>query len=194
LFAACFAAAVLVLGIKYSELTVKRLVERFLATPAAIRVLLVSIAPAIMWTMCKAAWGIQSELTGDPVQAWGRLSIRLFDGVTPQYLLNYLLVRSTAMWLVAGLLGAVVLFLGRRKLKLHPGAAVAALTALLYVCGLYAVYLSTPHNFVFHVSTSGTRTMTTASMALLVSLFFLLLTLEVDANRVARGRARESVS
>jgi hypothetical protein len=195
LFAVCFVAAVLVSGIKYSELTVKRLAKHFRTNPVAIGVLLLSIAPAVMWTLCKAAWGIQSELTGDPVQAWARLSVRLFDGATPQYLLNYLLVRSTAIWLVAGLLITTWIFLGRRSLKIHPGATVAALTALLYVCGLYAVYLSTPHNFEFHVSTSGTRTMTTASMALLVSLFFLLSALEVNADRAGQpGRVLDTES
>jgi hypothetical protein len=194
LFAVCFAAAVLGVGVKYHECRLGRLAERFRSNPVAILVLSLSIAPAIMWTVCKKAWGIQSELTGDPVEAWGRLSARL-DGMTPQYLLNYLIVRSTAMWLVAGVLVAIVIFLGRRNLKLHPGAVVAALTAALYVCGLYTVYLSTPHDFEFHLATSGTRTMTTASMALLVSMFFLLSGLEVNADQIRQpGRELQSVS
>jgi hypothetical protein len=65
----------------------------------------------------------------------------------------------------------------------------------LYVCGLYIVYLSTPHDFEFHLATSGTRTMTTASMALLVSMFFLLSGLEVNADQIRQpGRELQSVS
>jgi hypothetical protein len=195
LFAVCFAAAVLVLGLKYPECTVLRLAKRLRGAPVAVGVLLLSMAPAFMWMMRKRAWGIESELTGDPVEAWARLSARLFDGATPEYLLNYLVTRSTAIWMVAGLVVVIAIFLRLRKLTLHPGAAVAALTAVLYGSGLYAVYLSTPHNFEFHVSTSGTRTMATASMALLVSMFFLLSSLEVDQGQRAQPvRALEPAS
>lgn len=195
LFAVCVAAAVVVLGFKYSECAVFRIAKRLRAEPVAIGVLLMSMAPALMWMMRKRAWGIESELTGDPVQAWARLSARLFDGATPQYLLDTLVTRLTAIWLVAVILLVVVVFLRLRKLTLHPGAAIAALTAVLYAFGLYAVYLSTPHNFEFHVSTSGTRTMATASMALLVSMFFLLSSLEVEQGQVAQpGRELEPAS
>jgi uncharacterized membrane protein YgdD (TMEM256/DUF423 family) len=73
---------------------------------------------------------------------------------------------------------AVVIFQRRRRVRLHPGAAVAVLTTALYVGGLYAIYLSTPYNLYFHVTTSGTRTMTIGSIALLVGVFFLLSDLE----------------
>ena len=102
-----------------------------------------------MWEVCKKAWGLQSELVGDPFQAFTRLSVRLFDGTTPQYLLNYLTVQATATSLLTVVVAAVVIFQRRRRVKLHPGAAVAFLTAALYVCGLYAIYLSTPYNFLF---------------------------------------------
>jgi hypothetical protein len=120
------------------------------------------------------------------MQAWARLSPRLFQGATPQFLLTYLVTGATAIWLVAVLLAVIVIFLRRRKLTLHPGASVAALAAVLYVIGLFSVYLSTPYDFGFHVSTSGTRTMATASMALLVSIFFLLSSLEVDRGQSAQ--------
>jgi uncharacterized membrane protein YozB (DUF420 family) len=111
-----------------------------------------------------------------------RLADRLSDGFSPQYVLNFLLVRASAIRLIAGLLAIAVIFSIYQKSTLHRGALVAATTSALYVCGLYLVYLSTPHNDVtFYLFTSASRTMTTASVALLVSLFFLLSGLEVKA-------------
>jgi hypothetical protein len=64
---------------------------------------------------------------------------------------------------------------------LHRGALVAATTSALYVAGIFLVYLSTPHdNLPFYLVTSAGRTMGTASVALLVSVFFLLTSLEVN--------------
>jgi hypothetical protein len=82
-----------------------------------------------------------------------------------------------------GLFAIAAIFTIYRGLKLHGGALVAATAAILYAAGLYAVYLSTPHNILtFYLSTSATRTMATASLALLVALFFLLSGLERDKD------------
>jgi hypothetical protein len=178
LFAVCFVASVLALGVRYSECSVAGLAARIRSDYRVVCVLLLSIAPAFMWEVSKKAWGLQSELVGDPSQAFARLSARLFDGTTPQYLLNYLTVRATATSVLTMVVAAVVIFQRRRRVRLHPGAAVAVLTTALYVGGLYAIYLSTPYNLYFHVTTSGTRTMTIGSIALLVGVFFLLSDLE----------------
>jgi hypothetical protein len=177
LFAVCFATAVLVLGVKYSECSLMRLAPRLRSGHMAATVLL-SISPTIIWAICKRAWGLQNDLTGDPVQGWARLSTRLFDGRSSQYLVNHLFVWSTAIWLVLALLAALLMFQRLRRLKPHPGAVVGALTATLYAYGLCAVYLSTPYGLEWHLGTSATRTMMTASMALCVSIFFLLSDLE----------------
>ena len=58
---------------------------------------------------------------------------------------------------------------------------------LVGVCGfaapnLLGAHLSTPHNDLpFYLLTSAARTMTTASVSLLVAVFFLLVDLEVNA-------------
>jgi hypothetical protein len=60
---------------------------------------------------------------------------------------------------------------------------IAVLAAALYTGGLYAVYLSTPHDILdFYLGTSATRTMATASMSLVVALFFLLSQFEQRAG------------
>ena len=43
-------------------------------------VLILSIAPTLMWTVYKNAWGLHNDLAGDPSAAWSRLSTRFFDG------------------------------------------------------------------------------------------------------------------
>jgi hypothetical protein len=45
------------------------------------------------------------------------------------------------------------------------------------------VYLSTPLSLTFHLSTSATRTLTTANMALLIGVYFLLSPLEQTHRR-----------
>jgi hypothetical protein len=183
LFAVCLVASVLALGVKYSELSVTSLAARFQSDYLVVGVLLLSIAPIVLWEVCKKTWGLQSELVGDLFGTFTRLSVRVFDGTTPQYLVNYLTVQATTISLLSVVVAAVVIFQRRWRLKLHPGAAVAALTAALYACGLCAIYLSTPYNLYFHVTTSGTRTMTTGTVALLVGLFFLLSDLEASEGR-----------
>ena len=134
----------------------KRIRSDFLFAPVAI----LSIAPTLMWTVYKKSWGLQNDLTAAPS---GALSRRLFDGATHQYLLDYLLVRANAIWVVAGLVAVIVIFSVHRRFRLHRGALVALMTSALYVCGLYVVYLSTPHDaLTFYLFTSATRTMATA--------------------------------
>jgi hypothetical protein len=70
---------------------------------------------------------------------------------------------------------------------------VSATTTLLYSGGLYAVYLSTPHGILnFYLSTSGVRTMATATMSLLVGLFFLLSQFEKRTEPTGDNRSLRS--
>ena len=150
------------------------------------RVLLLSIAPTVMWAICRKAWGIENGITGDLSSGWSRLTDRLVDGVSSRYALHVMTVQATAVWMLVGILATTVMFSIYRRPKLHRGALLAGATAALYFSGLYVTYLSTPYGLQFHLATSATRTMTTTSMALLVSLFFLLCGLEVDEGRSGR--------
>ena len=90
--------------------------------------------------------------------------------------------RASAIWMVIGLLAIALMFSVHQRLKVDRGALMAATTSALYVCGIYLVYLSTPHDdLTFYLFTSASRTMATASVALLVSLFFLLSGFEAQA-------------
>jgi hypothetical protein len=185
LFGVCAITALLFIGPEHLEFRLSNFAKRIRNDSLFAKVLLVSIAPPLMWTIYKKAWGLQSDLARDPLDGFSRLWGRLFDGVTPLYLLNYLTMRSTAIWMVAGLLMVIMIFSVHQGLKLHRGALLAATTSGLYFCGLYVVYLSTPYNILdFYLSAAGTRTMITASMALLVAVFFLLRSLEVHEGSV----------
>ena len=180
LFGLCAITALLLIGPEHLEFRLSHFAKRLRKDSLFAKVLLLSIAPPLMWTISKRVWGLQSDLAHDPLDGFSRLWGRLTDGVTPLYLLNYLTVRSTAMWMVTGLLMVTMIFSVHQGLKLHRGALVAATTAGLYFGGLYLVYLSTPHDILdFYLGAAGTRTMITANMALLVSVFFLLSNLEV---------------
>ena len=180
LFGLCLIAALLFISRGYPGFSLGQFAKRIRTDSAFVKILLLSTAPTLMWTICKKAWGLQNDVTGDPSAALSRLENRLFDGVSPYYVLQYLTVRATSIWVLTGLVAVIVIFSVCQRLKLHHGAIVAAATSALYVCGLFIVYLSTPHDVTFHLFTSATRTMATASVALFVSVFFLLSGLEVN--------------
>jgi hypothetical protein len=156
--------------------------RRLLGNGMFLKILIISLAPMVMWALCKRAWGLQNDLAGDPMGGVTRLWNRLIDGVTPQYLLQFLTVRANAIWVAAGLVAIIAALSSYRRSGLHPGAIVAAITAAFYFVGISAVYLTTPHDILpYYLLTSATRTMATASMALFIALFFLLSRVEAHA-------------
>ena len=179
LFGLCLIIALFFLSPAQSELRFGQFARRIRTDRQLATVLILSIAPTVMWTISKKAWGLQNDLAGDPSAAFSQLSNRLFDGFSPQYVLNYLTVRATSIWVLIGLVVVTLIFSVRQNVTLHRGALVAGITSALYFGGLYVVYLSTPHDLTFHLFTSAPRTMATASVALFVSMFFLLTGLEV---------------
>ena len=156
--------------------------QRLIGNGMFVKILIISLAPMVMWAICKRAWGLQNDLAGDPMGGVTRLWNRLIDGATPQYLLQFLTVRANAIWVAAGLVAIIAALSSYRRAGLHPGAIVAASTAALYFVGIAAVYLTTPHDILpYYLLTSATRTMATASMALFIALFFLLSRVEAHA-------------
>jgi hypothetical protein len=183
LFALSLVTALFFIGPEYPEFRLGNFARRIRTDPLFVKILLLSIAPTLMWTICKSAWGLHNDLARDPSAGFSRLWIRLFDGFTPLYLLSYMTMRATAIWMVIGLFAVTMMFSIHQGLKVHRGALVAVTTSALYFCGLYVMYLSSPNYAVyalpFYLFASATRTMTTASVALLVGMFFLLSSLEV---------------
>lgn len=180
LFGSCFVTALLCMSARRWRLSFQQFAKRIRTDSLFVRALLLSIAPTLMWAICRYAWGLQNNLTADVPSVVSRLSSRLFDGASPQYVLRFLILQASAIWAVVGLLVVTVVFSVYQKVELHRGALVAAATSALYFCGLYVAYLITPTDLFFLLSTSAARTMATASVGLLVCLFFLLSGLEVN--------------
>ena len=180
LFALCLVTALLFIGPESPAFRLRHFARRIREDSVFATILFLAIVPTLLLTISKHTWGLQNDLACDPSAGFVRLWNRLFDGFTALYLLNYMAVRATAIWMVIALFAATVTFSIHQGLKVHRGAVVAAASAALYFCGLYVVYLSSPHDaLTFYLFTSATRTMTTGSVALLVGMFFLLSGLEV---------------
>jgi len=181
LFALCVMAALLVINRGSPAFGLVDFATRIRTDSVFASVLLFSMAPTLMWTICKNAWGLHNDLAVNPSGGFLRLMNRLFDGFSAQYVLHFLILRAGTVWLVIGLVAITLAFSRRQKLRLHRGALIAATTSALYICGLFVVYLSTPHDdLTFYLFTSASRTMMTASVALLISMFFLLSGLEMN--------------
>ena len=180
LFALCLITSLLLISQVYPEFTFRQAAKRIRTDSRLARILIISIAPTLMWTICKMTWGLENDVAGDPLNAWSRLSNRWVDGFSAHYVLNYHTQRTTTLWVAIGLLLITAIFSVHQKSTLHRGALIAVTTSALYFCGLYVAYLSTPLDLNFHLGTSAIRTMATAGTALLVGLFFLLSGLEVN--------------
>lgn len=189
LFTLCVAATVLLLS-RRSDFSVRALFGRVTKDAAFARVVAVSSAPALTWALWQKMWGLQNDLAAPGALA--RATDRLFDGFSPQYLFTFLVSQATALWVTGALVAGTALFTIYRKLTLQDGALVAAGASILYAAGLYAAYLSTPYGLNVHLTTSATRTMTTANMALIVSVFFLLTGLEKPEQRLAQRPSARS--
>jgi hypothetical protein len=181
LFAVCLVvAAFLGAGGSFASRLV-RIGHRVRTDPMFTGAAVLSVVPTVTWFGLKRAWGLQSDLTRNPLDGAARVWTRLVDGQSAAGVFAYLTREATAIWWLAALVGIAVSFSLRKRVPLHPGAIIAVAAALLYGAGLYVVYLSTPHDILdFYLSTSAIRTMATTSMALLVSLFFLIAGLERD--------------
>jgi len=132
----------------------------------------VAAVPTVLWTVDKSLWGLRTEyLAGG---ALTRLHDRATDGSSIAHILQYLTIQASAIWAPATILAAGAFLCVQSRWPVHVGVRIAALTTALYVAGVYLTYLITPWGLDFQLSTSATRLMSTAMMALLVGISFLL--------------------
>jgi hypothetical protein len=175
LFGLCLLVAISVAAPGSLRRKLAHLGRRIRADRMFVATLILSVGPTAIWVIWKTTWGLQNDLTRNPFDGLVRLWRRIGDGATAPYLFRYLTTEASAIWWLTGLLMIAAAYTLRRRLTLPNGAIIAAVTALLYTAGLFAVYLTTPHEILqFYLSTSAIRTMATASISLLVGLFFLI--------------------
>jgi hypothetical protein len=178
LFALCLVAALGIATKGFTKDGLTNAATRLLAQRGYLAVLLIAVAPTVLWSVYKWTWGLQNELTRQPLGALSRVATRVFDGPSVGYVLHYMAIEANGLWVPAGLVAITLFFSTRLRVRVHPGALVAAWMALLHFCGIGLVYLSTPSTLQFHLTTSAPRTMASTRIAFLVSMYFLLATFE----------------
>jgi hypothetical protein len=190
LFALCVLTGLFVVSLRTFEASLRHLLTRLRTDVTFVTMFLIAVGPAILWAVLKKFWGLESRVVSDLPGGLGRVSTRLSDGVSLLYLFNFLTRRATVLWALSAILALTLLFSIHRRVKMPRAAALAATTALLYFCGMFAVYLSTPWSLTWHLLTSATRTMVTVSFGFLISLHFLLSALETSEARAGATALR----
>lgn len=164
---------------------VQRLGSRLRAAVSVPAVVSCTLAatPALLWAWRRAAWGLENDLASDPADAAVRAFVRLQDGQSLWQIAEYLLTTAGSIWVFAAMAGVTSLVARVRRGRLHPGALVALSSSILYFGGMVVVYLSTPRDLYFHLTTSAGRTMAVVRMGMLVAIYFCLVDLECAAAR-----------
>jgi hypothetical protein len=176
LFATCVAIGVLLLGMRRPPLAATSLLRKLRDDRGLIVILLISAAPVLLWAALKNVWGLQSHVMvpGLVERVWDRLS----DGGTAMYLMRFLVTRATVAWVLVAVIVIAAWFVRHERRRVHAGALLAAIVTTVYFCGMYAVYFIAPANVSWLLLTSATRVMATVSFGLLITISFLLISLE----------------
>ncbi|GAC1605612.1 MAG: hypothetical protein NVS3B2_12210 [Ramlibacter sp.] len=135
------------------------------------------------WTLTKQHWQLTNDLQLGAGSAQ-RFVQRLGEGQLP-VILNTLVLRSDA-GRAAGLLLLAAGLARVLRTPLPASAWFPAAVALLYCAGLCVIYLATPNDVAWHLSTSADRTIVLAAFGFLGSTF---LVLEAMEGVAADGRA-----
>lgn len=125
----------------------------------------VSMLPLVAWKLAVAGADLGNDLAQSDLK--GQLLARLPD-LAPTVLILKALLRS-AVWVPLVLL----LVLWARTWR-TPAARAALLVAVAYFGVLYAVYLSTPHDLVWHLATSAKRVALPVQLLLMYALLVVL--------------------
>jgi hypothetical protein len=179
----CIGAALVVFG-WFTRGTPLRTRWRDLAGGASLAFLLPVIGFGA-WALTKHQWQLPNDLQlglGTVLRGFQRVQEgRLTD------LAHALIVPTGAGTAAALLLGtaAVARLLGTRLL---PSTWFPAAVALLYFCGIFVIYLGTPHDLTWHLTTSADRTMLMVLFVFLGSTFLILDAME------SRGPATDGVA
>lgn len=118
------------------------------AAPATALAMLLVFAPAAAWQLAVLLAGIRNDLVRSDTAA--KLFERMMDGASHALILDHL---GKPAILTAAMIAVAWRYTSRRG-----GTDVAAAFATLYLASLYAVYLATPYDLQWHLTTSASRT------------------------------------
>ena len=130
----------------------------------------------IAWTLTKQQWQLASDMeigAGSAVRAWQRLQEGRLALVAQSLVVQSGAGNAAALFLGAALLARIL------RTPVPTSAAFPALVATLYSAGMFLVYLATPHDVAWHLSTSAERTMLLPLFAYLGSTFLVLQAMEL---------------
>ena len=156
------------------------------ATPAALGgrmwiIPLCSFSGFFLWFWKKGSLGLENDLHLG-VTSLPRIAARLEDGsiqLISKWLFMDALVLKAFVVLAISLVG--VKMMGRR---ISAGVTMAITTSVLYLSGIFFIYLATPANLQWHLSTSATRTMAVVLFGLFAGIYFLLEEIESQSGTI----------
>lgn len=138
-------------------------------------ILLCSFSGICLWSWKKSVLGLENDLQLG-VASIPRIASRLEDGsmllISKWLFLDAFVLKAFVVLAIALAGGKLV---GRR---VSTGATMAIVTSSLYFSGIFFIYMATPANLQWHLSTSATRTMGVVLFGLFAGIYFLLQEIE----------------
>lgn len=146
--------------------------------------LAVIISPSILWSVFyRHKWGLTNDLQLGTTEAFFRMMNRFSDGVSfPLILKKTFFYEESSIWLALVLFIVSIILLAISKRKTVSWVP-ALITAFIYYWGVVIIYLLTPHDLNWHLSTSVERTMLTISSCVIAGTYFVVKELEEWRNQ-----------
>jgi hypothetical protein len=141
--------------------------------------LAIIISPCILWSVIyKYKWGLTNDLQVGTAESFFRMMDRFSDGVSfPLILKKTFFHDESAVWLAlfAFIAGIILLKVSKRSVVSWIPALI---TAVVYYWSIVIIYLLTPSDLHWHLSTSVQRTMLTVSSCVIAGTYFILKEIE----------------
>jgi hypothetical protein len=161
-----FVAAIIGISIFYLAKNIKiKITERLLIYTGFL------ILPFLIWNFYKLRWGLNNDLSIGSNEFFQRIGQRLIDGSLA------IIIRSVEDQIIFGVIlfatfFTVLLYINHKN---HFGSILIFIAVgFIYSIGIIVIYLSTPHDLSWHLSTSIERTMLPVNFLLGLGLVTLL--------------------
>jgi hypothetical protein len=138
--------------------------------------LILIASPSALWTaLYRYQWNVRNDLQLGTADGFRRIFDRLSDGSSfPSILYSTLFHRNGAVWLALLLFSGSLVLFARLKRHINVTFVPSLLTATLYYILVVIIYLSTPNDLYWHLSTSVQRVMLTVSSCTVAGAFLIL--------------------
>jgi len=135
-----------------------------------------ALIPFIIWGIYIKRWGISNDLGLGTESSFDRLFLRLTDGSLEMIISKIFKYINASLMLLVLLLVSNLLF----KRPFIKSSLPAIIATSLYILGMAAIYLFTPHDLVWHLNNSTVRVMELANGGFAIACYLLLQGLEDD--------------